>query len=224
MIWVGTVAHRQAGGTSRDSGNVPGRHFPALLFPFLGPLVLRDDCHREKEIGTMPNPREARRWFPRRNGRRADASPQRRYRPSVERLERFLLLSTDVVTNTLDFGVGSLYQAIEDVDSRLANVIDFDIAGGGMKVIDMAGLPAITAQVKIDGTSQPGYSGSPLIELNGGSATTASPGLNLSSGSDGSSVMGLFITAWSGARDRGRLLAQHDWRFRERWQRHLVQW
>ena len=51
------------------------------------------------------------------------------------------------------------------------NSIDFDIPGTGVQTIEPASpLPAITNPVLIDGFSQPGYAGTPLIELNGSQA------------------------------------------------------
>src|SRR4051812_31238952 len=76
------------------------------------------------------------------------------------------------VTNNADSGAGSLRQAILDSNaSSDANVIDFSIAGGGVHTITptSAELPALSAPVDIDATSQPGYAGTPLIELDGGS-------------------------------------------------------
>lgn len=49
-----------------------------------------------------------------------------------------------------------------------ANVIGFDIPGGGVHVIaPLTPLPPVTKVVSIDGTSQPGYADSPMIELSG---------------------------------------------------------
>ena len=81
---------------------------------------------------------------------------------------------TDVVfrvTTTADHGAGSLRQAI--LDSNLAsggtNTIDFDIPGRGVQTIaPITPLPAITTSVLIDGTTQPGYAGTPLIAVGGG--------------------------------------------------------
>ena len=74
-----------------------------------------------------------------------------------------------VVTNTSDSGPGSLRQAIQNADASPGiPTIDFDIPGSGVLTISPASaLPAITNQVTIDGTSQRGYSGTPLIELSG---------------------------------------------------------
>jgi CSLREA domain-containing protein len=74
-----------------------------------------------------------------------------------------------VVTNTLDAGPGSLRQAILDANSLPGpNFIDFSIGGGGVQTIAPASaLPAITGAVVIDGTTQPGFAGTPVIELSG---------------------------------------------------------
>ena len=93
-----------------------------------------------------------------------------RRRPLLELMEDRTLLSTFVVSNTDDSGPGSLRQAILDSnnDSGATNTIDFDIAGPGVQTIfPLATLPAISSPVLIDGMSQPGFAGTPLIELNG---------------------------------------------------------
>ena len=49
-----------------------------------------------------------------------------------------------------------------------ADTIVFNIPGAGVKVINLVTpLPEITEPVVIDGATQPGYAGSPLIELDG---------------------------------------------------------
>ena len=75
--------------------------------------------------------------------------------------------TTFVVTNTDDSGPGSLRQAILDANANAgSDLITFNI-GSGLKTITPASkLPDITDPVVIDGTTQPGFSGSPLIEIN----------------------------------------------------------
>ena len=78
------------------------------------------------------------------------------------------MLCTIVVTTAADGGPGSLRQAI--LDSNAASnpgVIDFAIGTGAATITPTTPLPAIISPVTIDGTSQPGYSGSPLIQING---------------------------------------------------------
>jgi Concanavalin A-like lectin/glucanases superfamily len=104
------------------------------------------------------------------------------------------------VTTTADSGPGSLRQAILDsnVETGGANTIDFAIPGQGVQTIaPLSPLPAITNPVLIDGFSQPGYAGTPLIELSGSQAGATS-GLTIT-GSD-VTVCGLDINDfYSGA-------------------------
>lgn len=78
------------------------------------------------------------------------------------------------VTNTNDSGNGSLRQAILDANAHknLAGQRDkicFHLPGGGAKQIDLlTPLPAITDPVDVDGTSQIGYNGRPVVSLDGG--------------------------------------------------------
>ncbi len=72
-----------------------------------------------------------------------------------------------VVNTTADSGPGSLRQAILDANNLpgLAVTIDFAIPGTGVQTIEpITPLPSITASVLIDGTTQPGFAGTPLIE------------------------------------------------------------
>jgi hypothetical protein len=74
-----------------------------------------------------------------------------------------------VVTNTNDSGLGSLRGAL-NLAAVLAgsNTITFNIPGAGPHVIQVPSpLPQIAEPITIDGTTQPGYAGSPLIELDG---------------------------------------------------------
>lgn len=64
----------------------------------------------------------------------------------------------------------SLRAAIQEANARNGfDVINFDIPGGGVRAIQpMTALPTITERVMVNGTSQPGYSDSPLIEIRDG--------------------------------------------------------
>ncbi len=89
-----------------------------------------------------------------------------------------------IVTNTNDSGPGSLRKAIGDANLILGlDTITFDIPASGVQTINLlSALPEITDPVIIDGSSQPGFSGVPLIELNGVAAGTGTTGLRISSG------------------------------------------
>lgn len=73
-----------------------------------------------------------------------------------------------MVTNTNDSGSGSLREAItlsnvaSDVDT-----IQFSIGSGVQTITLLTQLPIITNPITIDGTTQNGFNGTPLIEING---------------------------------------------------------
>jgi hypothetical protein len=84
---------------------------------------------------------------------------------------------TFTVTNTNDSGAGSLRQAILDANASPGkDTITFNIPGEGPHTITQptAGLPTITDPVLVDGWSQPGFSGMPLIALRAGFTITVS--------------------------------------------------
>lgn len=65
-------------------------------------------------------------------------------------------------------GVQALANAIEAANARPGlDVITFNIGGGGHQRILFWRLPEITDTVIIDGTTQPGFAGTPIIELTG---------------------------------------------------------
>jgi Ca2+-binding RTX toxin-like protein len=103
------------------------------------------------------------------------------------------------VTNTSDSGAGSLRQAILNADAGSGgDEIDFGIPGSGVQTISpLSALPIITESVTVDGPSQPGFAGSPLIQIDG-TAASAVVGLTFGAGSDGSTVLGLIISDFSG--------------------------
>jgi len=90
---------------------------------------------------------------------------------STAALAATLSAATFTVTNTADAGAGSLRQAITDANGATGpHTINFNIAGAGVHTITPATeLPtvAIVEGLTIDGTSQPGYAGAPLIEIHG---------------------------------------------------------
>src|SRR5262249_50210034 len=102
-------------------------------------------------------------------------------------------LTTFTVTNTNDSGAGSLRAAIQSANASLgADAIAFNIAGPAPYVINLLSpLPSVTDPVQIDGTTQPGFSGTPLIQLNGTGAGSGTDGLVVLSGA--STVKGLVI-------------------------------
>ncbi len=73
-----------------------------------------------------------------------------------------------------------------------ADDIRFSIPPGGVQTITpLSPLPAVTGPTTIDAASQPGYAGSPLIQLRGGAAGATS-GLHLQGGSSTVRAMAIF--------------------------------
>jgi hypothetical protein len=106
------------------------------------------------------------------------------------------------VTNTNDSGAGSLRQAILDANAGHAgDMIAFNISGAGVHTIrPVSQLPDLVTAVTIDGSTQPGYAGVPLIELTG-TASVSSDGLTIQGGN--TTVKALVI---NGFRDTGIFL------------------
>ena len=127
-----------------------------------------------------------------------------RNRPRLEWIEDRTLLSTFTVTNTADSGPGSFRQAILDSNTATSqtSAIDFNVPGQGVQTIAPTySLPTITRSVLIDGLSQPGYAGTPVIELSGSDTdgldgeTVAADGLTITGSNV--TVRGLDINGFS---------------------------
>lgn len=75
------------------------------------------------------------------------------------------------------------------------DTINFDIDGAGPHVIEVSGtqLPALTDQTTIDGTSEPDYAGTPVVEVDGSLLGGGADGLWLGNGASGSTIKGLAI-------------------------------
>ncbi|HET6974899.1 MAG TPA: SBBP repeat-containing protein [Pyrinomonadaceae bacterium] len=98
-----------------------------------------------------------------------------------------------VVTNTNNHGSGSLREAIVNANATPGtDTIVFNIPGPGVKTITpLTVLPDITDAVVIDATTQPGYSGTPLIELDGSVAVGNAIGLVIKA--SGTAVRGFAV-------------------------------
>ncbi|MCA1683666.1 MAG: right-handed parallel beta-helix repeat-containing protein, partial [Actinobacteria bacterium] len=98
------------------------------------------------------------------------------------------------VTNTNDAGAGSLRQAITDANASAGttDTIAFNIAGAGVHTIaPTSALPIVTDPVIIDGTTEPDFVATPVVELDGTNAGAAANGLHIAAGN--STVKGLVI-------------------------------
>jgi hypothetical protein len=88
------------------------------------------------------------------------------FHPVFHGLEWRMLPSNFSVTNTNDSGAGSLRQASRDSNGTARpKTIDFSIASSARTISVLSALPSITVPLTIDGTSQPGRSGAPSIDL-----------------------------------------------------------
>lgn len=102
-----------------------------------------------------------------------------------------------LVSSVADAGAGSLRQALLDAnDNPGTDRIIFGIPGPGVRTLNPATpLPPVTDPVILDATTQPGYAGRPLIEINGSSAGV-NAGLRILAG--GSEVRGFCINRFGG--------------------------
>lgn len=111
--------------------------------------------------------------------------------------------ATFQVTNTNDSGVGSLRQAIIDANAALgADDIVFHIgaAGSGPHTISpLSDLPTIDGTTSIDGWTQggAGYSGVPLIEIEGSSSAGGNNLYGLDVRAPNCLIRGLVLNRWS---------------------------
>ena len=101
------------------------------------------------------------------------------------------------MTNTGDSGPGSLRQAILDANSNPGlDTIAFNIPGAGPHTISPASaLPTISDPVTLNGATQQGFTGTPIIELRGTIAGQGVDGLKITAGS--SVVKGMIINRFS---------------------------
>jgi titin len=118
------------------------------------------------------------------------------FQGSAEPLEPRALLAGmtfDVVTSA-DAGAGSLRTALTEANLAPGSTIDFNIQKGPLTINVLSPLPVITAPVLIDGTSQPGFAGTPLVTISSQIRGAPSSGLVFAKGSDGSTIQGLAVT------------------------------
>ena len=95
------------------------------------------------------------------------------------------------VSSPADSGPGTLRQAILDAnDSPDENLIVFHLPESSAIHL-LSPLPDITSPLIIDGWSQPGFAGSPIVELDGSSASNAIDGLTVRSSN--STIRGLVL-------------------------------
>lgn len=146
------------------------------------------------------------------------ARRKRRRRPArffVEKLEQRALLTTYTVNSTSPgtggLGVMTLFNAIAQVDADTTDTttpdtINFAIPTSdsgynsttGVWTIDVLAFPAITRPVIIDGASQTGYAGKPLIDIDGSQAASRQYYNGLIFQVGGNTIKGLDVTNFQG--------------------------
>jgi len=100
--------------------------------------------------------------------------------------------ATFSVSNTNDAGLGSLRQALVGASASASNTVAFNIPGTGpFRITPQSPLPVLSQPVVIDASTQPGYGGTPVVEVAGENAGAGVNGLTLTGG--GSIVRGLAI-------------------------------
>jgi hypothetical protein len=128
------------------------------------------------------------------------------FRPRLDALEGRLAPAVFTVTNVNDSGAGSLRQAILNSNATPGlDTINFNIPGAVPQTITPTSpLPPLTDPAILDGATQPGYAGAPVVQLSGALAGANNVhGLVVTAG--GTRVQGLSVTGFSGD---GILLAQ----------------
>src|SRR5690349_15364263 len=93
------------------------------------------------------------------------------------------IAATFTVTTTADTGAGSLNAAVQAANANPdLDVIAFNLPGGGIHTLFPKGSITLTQPVIFDGTTQPGWSGTPVIELDGSLAGANANGFIVTGG------------------------------------------
>ena len=88
--------------------------------------------------------------------------------------------ATYTVNSTNDTGPGSFRQALLDANAHAGtDTIAFAITNAALTISPASALPIITDSIVIDGTTQPGFSNAPLVELYGQTTGTGIDGLTI---------------------------------------------
>jgi trimeric autotransporter adhesin len=96
------------------------------------------------------------------------------------------LAATYTVTSLIDFGPGTLRQAILSANTNKGSTVAFGLTG---TITLTTPLPNITNQMTIDGTTAPGFSGTPLVTVD----FSSQAGLTVAAGGDGSTIKSLSL-------------------------------
>jgi uncharacterized repeat protein (TIGR01451 family) len=104
--------------------------------------------------------------------------------------------ATYVVTNNADSGAGSLRDAMEQSELNPgADIITFNLPSGQTEIQPSSPLPEIYGDLQINANTQPGYTGVPIVEVNGVNAGAGVDGFRLFGSNI--SIRGLSINGYS---------------------------
>jgi CSLREA domain-containing protein len=110
----------------------------------------------------------------------------------------------DANDGTCDAAHCSLREAISAANAASGkDLVTFAVGSGAISIALTSALPEITGSLTLDATTQPGYAGTPIVELNGAGIPGLSDGVLLSAGN--SEVRGFVINRFSGNGIRIRL-------------------
>ena len=110
----------------------------------------------------------------------------------LESLESRTMLTVFTVTNTNDAGAGSLRDALTQSNNHAGvDTIAFNISASTKVIRPASPLPEVWDPATIDGTTQPGFAGKPLVQVDGTNAGTKANGFKLWGGS---TLRGLSVT------------------------------
>jgi GEVED domain/Right handed beta helix region len=103
--------------------------------------------------------------------------------------------ATFTVSITNDSGAGSLRAAMTNANVTPGpDLIVFNLPADTRTLTPLTALPILTDPVTLDGTTQPGFTVGPLVELSGASAPGGSSGLRLATSN--SVIRGLVVNRW----------------------------
>ena len=130
--------------------------------------------------------------------RRSDAAKRKKrkpFQPDFHGLEKRMMPATFLVSTAADSGAGSLRQAITDSNCRhqVRTRSTSALARAPRRSRSCRPCRASPYRSSIDGTTQSGYANAPLIDLDGTSAGSSANGLDLATGSGGSTIRALVI-------------------------------
>ena len=75
---------------------------------------------------------------------------------------------------------------------------NFSVGTGAITIMPTAAMPTLADAVVLDGTTQEGFAGAPVVELNGSIAGSGVSGFVLSSGASGSTIRGFVLNRFGG--------------------------